>query len=140
MDSRRRPVARGGGLGGRKTPPPLGQRLHRVQYKGPHFYQMRPPPLLGVRSTFPPNKTPLGNPGYGPASWNERIHVRGKTRTSIACDQSHPIDVRQSHRFRRTCAWGFNAWTTTITAGGLYSIPLYYSNVDYCYIPLNYVP
>ena len=61
MDSRRRPVARGGGVWGSEDPPPLGQRLHRVQYKGPHFYQMRPPPpppLLGVRSTFPPNKTP----------------------------------------------------------------------------------
>ena len=50
-----------------------------------------------------------------PASWNERIHVRGKTRTSIASDQSHPIDARQSHRFGRTCAWGFSG-TATIGA------------------------
>ena len=65
---------------------------------------------LGLRSTFPRIRPPpLGNPGYGPASWwNERIHVRGKTRTSIACDQSHPIDARPSHRFGWTCASGLS--------------------------------
>ena len=41
----------GGGVWG-------GQKLHRVLYKGPYFSKMRPPPPLGLRSTFPPDKTP----------------------------------------------------------------------------------
>ena len=85
MDSRRRPVAGGGG----SEDPPLGQRLHRVQYKGPQFYQMRPP--LGLRSTFPPNKTP-------PPPWEILATGLRRGMNAYMCGGKHG---RQSHATSR---------------------------------------
>ena len=111
-DPQARPVARGVG-----RPPPQLPIPKILFHPLATFLPNETPPPLGLRSTFPPNKTPppLGNPGYGPASWNERIHVRGKSRTSIACDQSHPIDARPSHRFGRTCVWGLRVFKKRLT-------------------------
>ena len=92
MDSRRKPVAGGGGVWGvGRPPPPLGQRLHRVQYKGPHFYQMRPPPPLGLRSTFPPNKTP-------PPPWGILATGLRRGMNAYMCGGKHG---RQSHATSR---------------------------------------
>ena len=58
MDSRRRPVARGGGgLGGRKTPP-LGPKAPYGTVQRYTFLPNETPPPLGLRTTFPPNKIP----------------------------------------------------------------------------------
>ena len=90
-DPQVRPVAKGGSGGGGRTTPPLGQRLHRVQYKGPHFYQMRPPPPLGLRSTFPPNKTP-------PPLWEILATGLRRGMNAYMCGGKHG---RQSHATSR---------------------------------------